>query len=315
MQHSFPPSKESTNEDNAFLYNDKTETTNSIPTNDLQIPCLELFSSVSSISIAIYLKQFKQPLVSTIYPAFYINLMQPTFTFTSIKETKFQLKLHDLDIVSSSNFNGINSESPVPLPGDFDLPLFSCGLGCVDEKIGSTPVLLDVSANLEKLDDISLHFCFEKPVYLQYNLALDKNIKLFIENVSDILTNLALKTENMDKIESTSALSSVKECPSPLKITVISIAAKRVNASLSVSKNVEEIAMNLQYQKLTCCGNLLYSNDGIAIDVIDVKSQLDGVEIYFSECGDNSTLLMPANLRIDAVLKFCLHSGNNLHKR
>lgn len=282
---------------------------------DFMLPSMELFSSVSCISIALYSKKIEQPLISTINPAFFINIMQPTFSFASVKEVKFQLKLHNLEIISSSNPSGISCESPVPLLGDFDLPLMSCGVGYKDPKTGAIPVLLNVSAYFEKLDDVSLDICFEKALFVQYNFALDKNIKLFIENVYNVLDKNLVKGNENDANIKDDVHCTKKSSQLSFRIKNIYFASKRIYASLSVSENTNDVSINVSCQEVKSHANLLYSINKDSIDTINIECQLSGAEIYFVECGTKALLLMPCNMNVNFAFNFSLHSGNNLHKR
>ena len=166
----------------------------------------------------------------------------------------------------------------------------------VEECVGSTPVLFDASMVLEQLDDIALHFVFEKPLYLQYNLMLDKNIKLFVDRVLNILSN-ALRpavqhTVQEEHLKTSTHLLLEEECadtkdeevvilqsshsnhPScsvvvenkdvetlgrPLfRITSVSLSTKHVSASLSFTTCVDDVAVNVEYQQLTCRTDLIY---------------------------------------------------------
>ena len=168
----------------------------------------------------------------------------------------------------------------------------------VEECFGSTPVLFDALMVLEQLDDIALHFVFEKPLYLQYNLMLDKNIKLFVDRVLNILSNalrpavqhtvqeehlktsthLLLEEECADTKDEEvvilqSSHSNHPRCPvvaddeskdvetlgRPLfRITSLSLSTKHVSASLSFTTCVDDVAVNVEYQQLTCRTDLIY---------------------------------------------------------
>ena len=90
---------------------------------------------------------------------------------------------------------------------------------------------------------------------------------------------------------------------------------KRLNLVLSLTANPDDIAINMEYQKCNCDALLIYQSSGNAIDCVKMVSQWEGVAIQFNQCETNTSLLVPTNFKVDASLKFCLHSGNDLHER
>ena len=279
-------------------------------------PAVELFSSVSSISVILYHKEYTQPLVSTIYPTICVNLLQPTLTFTSIKESKLEFNLYALTVLTSTNSDGIHGDAIVPLPTDFDTQIFTCEKGNLNKNTGLLPGLCNASISLINKQDIILNIVAERPVLIKYNAASDKNLRLFFGKLSDILLNYRAEKEEETQLKDTQKESvPVNKNLLPLTLKEIVISSRRTNVSFSASSGALTTSVILQYQKFKSRFSIKQSKELQLTEAVNIKTVVDGFEVFFAENGRRTNLLLPVYFTVDVHAKFCEHSGNVLSSR
>lgn len=268
----------------------------------LALPAVELFASVSDICIFISHKEFKQPLLSSIYPLIMFDLKQPTINLSSIKECKLDVKLLGIDVLSCSLSNGIHRDSHIPSRHDFDIDLLKSG-----QRSPSDPVsgFFNMSLLLRERLACSIDIELKKPLFLSYKLTPTNNIELCYKKIKNaLLTNLEENGEISYSEEHGPTESSVGFS---VKIDDIKISTKRFCFLSSVSTIEPYTVLAIQFESFS--SNTTCSYEGTSQYPSNIKSSnlIKLLEMYLTQ-EKRYNLLTPMNARMN--LAAFMYQGN-----
>ena len=269
---------------------------------NLALPAVELFASVSDICIFISHKEFKQPLLSSIYPLIMFDLKQPTINLSSIKECKLDVKLLGLDVLSCSLSNGIHRDSHIPSRHDFDIDFLKSGQRSPSDPV---PGFFNMSLLLREGLACSIDIELKKPLYLSYKVTPTNNIELCYKKIKNaLLTNLEEHdeisySEKHDSTESSIGFS--------VKIDDMKISTKRFCFLSSISTVEPYTVLTIQFESFsshtTCCyeGTSKYPSD------VKSSNSIQILEMYLTQ-KKRCKLLTPMNIRMN--LAAFMYQGN-----
>ena len=268
----------------------------------LALPAVELFASVSDICIFISHKEFKQPLLSSIYPLIMFDLKQPTINLSSIKECKLDVKLLGLDVLSCSLSNGIHRDSHIPSRHDFDIDMLKSG-----QRSSSDPVpgFFDMSLLLREQFACSIDIELKKPLYLSYKVTPTNNIELCYKKIEKaLLTNLEENdeisyNEEHDPTESSAGFL--------VKIDDIKILTKRLCFLLSISTMEPYTVLAIQFESFSSDTTCSYEGTSRYPSNIKSSNSIQLLEIYLTQ-EKRYNLLTPMNVRMN--LAAFMYQGN-----
>lgn len=275
------------------------------------MPAVEMFASVSSISLTLYYKEFSATLKPTIYPAVLVNLMQPTCTITSFKENSLQLSIYDISILTTSSICGI-SGNVVPVVSDFDTNILTCGKGNINKKTGLIPGLLRSSLSLKDVSNLFVGVGLERSLHVKMHAKSVKNIQSFITHLLNTIKKESLLELNEDDTNSRhqSEMEVKGQQKEMLRLQSVKLSMQQLFLSASPSCGDEILFANIQYQRLEINSCFQYSKRCNQLESINVESSFWAFQIFCSQSTNRTNIVLPFNFELNVLGELCQHAGN-----
>lgn len=138
------------------------------------IPPIELFGSISKISVEMYQKSK----TSSVHPILLLNIVQPSLALNTVSKVQCRLMVQDLDILTTmSDVEMFLKDTPFPIESDYDQRIVTCkDTTMYSSERASLPAFLQVSVVLTDTDGIDLNVFIGRSVHVDLNAASIKNL-------------------------------------------------------------------------------------------------------------------------------------------
>ena len=133
------------------------------------IPPIELFGSISKISVEIYQKNK----TLSVHPIMLLNIVQPSVALNTVDKVQCRLMIQDLDILTTiSNVEKFLKDAPFPKESDYDQRIVTCqDASTHSSERASLPAFLQVSVVLTDTNDLDLNVFVGRSVQVDLNGA------------------------------------------------------------------------------------------------------------------------------------------------
>lgn len=256
------------------------------------IPPVELFGSISKISVEMYQKNN----VCSANPILLLNIAQPSIALNTVDKVQCRLMIQDLDVFTAiSDIETLLKDTPFPTENDYD----KCIVKCKDaasynssEKL-SLPAFLQVSVVLTEASNVDLNVFVGRTVQVELDAASVKNIARLSQMIP--LNRECSPTVNEDPHP-------VEECGNNTpRLNHIDISTKSMQMSYTGMQ--EKFIVSAYCHGIEMKADFTYSND-IAREMASTI-QTNGLRIRITDSKRKKmNLLSPMKMKVQILVEF-----------
>ena len=285
------------------------------------IPPIELFGSISKISVEMYQKSK----TSSVHPILLLNIIQPSLALNTVGKVQSRLMIQDLDILTTmSDSEMFLKDTPFPMESDYDQRIVTCkDTSMYFSDRASLPAFLQVSVVLTDTDGIDLNVFVGRSVHADLNAASIKNIGRLSQMLPNNNTNQEISPPKAIKINNdadvTEQQSSIIEEKSKINLQLRHVDFSTKSLLFNYTSLQQTFSVSVYCHGIEAKSDLTYSMQqpvgftgtcgGNVAKTISCQGHINGLRIGLGHCdgcedgGREVDLLSPMKIKIQLLVE------------
>ena len=254
-----------------------------------KLPPIELFGSISNISLDVYSKEN----LGNIHPILWVNLIQPNCSMNTIEDLNCSLTIQNVNVlISKTPVEELSKDQPFPSQEDYDQSLLSCAELQTHSHL--PPSFLKASLILSSSGD------------LDFNVSIGRLLLVNLESSSfDTINKLLQMIPEMSREESQivpiEEQNFVEKPSAAFKLRKIQFGTKGLLVEYSTTQNV---SLKTGWHELNMEGMLGYHGNGGQMKDISSEVHWSGLFLSAQLKSEEMNLLSPLKMKINSQLQF-----------